>query len=202
MDIYSIYKIVNRVNGKQYIGYTSKIPAQRWNEHIYTSHDPQNPNHRYIHKAIRKYGPDALTFEVIYQSKERRHTHKVMEPFFIKEYDTFGPNGYNLTEGGDGKNGYKLSEDTKKKISNSLKGKTLSGEAKAKISSAKKGVKFTDQHRANKSATWKITRPDGVEEIIVNKDEYCRQHGLNGSSMSQVAKGTRRHYKGYTCVKL
>lgn len=124
-----------------------------------------------------------------------------MEPQFIQDYDALN-SGYNLTDGGDGKRGYRVSDETKRKISKSLKGKPLTDDTKAKISAIKKGVKFTDQHRANKSSTWKVIHPDGTECVLVNMEQFCRDNGLNSSTMSQVAKGNRPHHKGYRCLKL
>ena len=47
-----IYKITNKVNGKVYIGQTTKSLKKRWTEHVYT-----NPTRKYLlHKAIQKYG--------------------------------------------------------------------------------------------------------------------------------------------------
>jgi group I intron endonuclease len=113
MIIYSIYKIVNKINGKIYIGFDSNWP-NRMIYHYYNSRCISKNFH--IYRAIRKYGWENFSFEVVYQSKEKEHTLKVMEPFFIKKYNSF-MNGYNMTEGGEGTFGRNQSKENKIKQS-------------------------------------------------------------------------------------
>jgi hypothetical protein len=91
MKVHSIYRILNLVNGKSYIGYTSKPPIKRWWDH--KAQIQINTKQR-LYAAIRKYGIDNFRFDVLYQSLDEYHAHRVMEPHFIREYDTFGNNGY------------------------------------------------------------------------------------------------------------
>jgi len=97
MIIYSIYKIVNKVNGKVYIGFTNNF-NRRKSCHIHLSEYSKN----LIHKSIRKYGKDCFEWEIIYQSKDKEHTLKKMENYFIQEYNSLHPFGYNLCPGGGG----------------------------------------------------------------------------------------------------
>lgn len=109
--IASIYKIQNKTNGKCYIGFSSKNYKRRWKSHI------KGGSHCIaINAAIALYGVDNFIFEVICQSKDAKYLLTEMEPYFIKKYDSFGPNGYNLTEGGEGVLGYKHTEDSLKII--------------------------------------------------------------------------------------
>lgn len=81
----------------------------------------------------------------------------------------------NMTDGGDGVQGLKFSEETKKQMSNSQKGKKRSAEAiekvakthrgkitseetKLKMSIAKKGRGFSEEHKMKLKEAWK-TRP-------------------------------------------
>jgi group I intron endonuclease len=113
MIIYSIYKVVNRINGKIYIGFDSDWP-NRLIYHYYNSRS-KSKNY-YIYRAIRKYGWENFSFDLIYQSKDREYALKIMEPFFIKEYNSF-ENGYNMTSGGEGTFGKKQSLENKTKQS-------------------------------------------------------------------------------------
>lgn len=61
-----------------------------------------------------------------------------MEIAYIKFYDSYNC-GYNCTLGGDGHLGFKVSEETKQKISKSNTGKKRSAEAKLKMSEIQKG---------------------------------------------------------------
>ena len=83
MNIYSIYKATNKINGKVYIGFDSNWPQRMW-EHK----SPSNFNKKYkFYNALRKYGLDGFEWNVIYQSLDREHCLHTMEPFFIKEYN-------------------------------------------------------------------------------------------------------------------
>ena len=59
---YIIYKHTNKINGKAYIGFTSKSIDDRWNRHC---KDARRGSTNVFHKAIRKYGKDAFDHEVI-----------------------------------------------------------------------------------------------------------------------------------------
>jgi predicted GIY-YIG superfamily endonuclease len=115
MNIYSIYKAVNKQNGKIYIGFDSSWPRRKW-EHK-SAFKKKNSK---FYFAIRKYGLDSFEWEVIYQSKERNHTLKIMENHFITEYDSY-KKGYNSTKGGDGVFGYKLTKHHISKVSKPIK---------------------------------------------------------------------------------
>jgi group I intron endonuclease len=126
MIIYSIYKIVNKVNGKVYIGYTNNF-NRRKSCHIHLSKSSSN----LIHKSIKKYGKDNFDWEIIYQSKHKSHTLKAMESHFIQEYNSLSPSGYNICPGGGGGISY---EKTRQRMVKSNPGKTKKAlEAKTSI---------------------------------------------------------------------
>jgi group I intron endonuclease len=97
MELCSIYKATNKINGKVYIGFTHKTLNERVAGHTRSALVKQKNTKFYA--AIRKYGIKNFVFEIIYQSKDKKHCHNVMENYFIKEYDSI-QNGYNQTEGG------------------------------------------------------------------------------------------------------
>jgi len=126
MIIYSIYKVVNRVNGKVYIGFTNNF-NRRKSCHIHLSKYSNN----LIHKSIRKYGEEYFEWEIIYQSKDKNHTLKEMEQFFIHEYNSLVPSGYNICRGG---GGGILYEKTRERMIKNNPGKTKDAiEAKSSI---------------------------------------------------------------------
>ena len=111
METYTIYKATNLINNKVYIGFTSQWP-KRINGHNY---DRRYGNAKYkaFYKAIAKYGWENFNWTALYQSKDKHHTLKEMEPYFINEYRSWvgfdDCNGYNITKGGDGTFGWKRS---------------------------------------------------------------------------------------------
>ena len=166
MSIYTIYKSVNTKTGKVYIGFDSNWP-NRVRIHKSAS---KNQDCKF-YRAIRKYGWDNFEWSVIYQSKDKQHTLKEMESYFINIYDSM-KNGYNSTLGGDGTFGHKVSDKTKKlisegnkvskpqtpehskKIGDALRGKKKgphSEDTKQKISQSTKGISkpMSEQHKKN-----------------------------------------------------
>lgn len=127
-----VYKITNRINNKIYIGKTcNKNPFNRWARHLNTAKYKTTTNHTYqlVHKAINKYGKENFTFEVI-ERCDVEETGLERERFWIEYYKSnvykYGNEfGYNLTEGGDGSSGFKHSEDSKLKMSQTRKGTRL-----------------------------------------------------------------------------
>jgi group I intron endonuclease len=132
--IYSIYKATNKINGKSYIGFDSKWPRRKHKHHFEYKERTSK-----FYNAIKKYGWDNFEWEVVYQSKDGKHCLETMELKFIKEYNSFN-NGYNSTPGGDGVVGYKHNNERRKKISMSAKNRKLSDETKKKMSESKSGI--------------------------------------------------------------
>ena len=89
----AIYKITNLINSKSYIG-QSVLPQKRWQQHCSdaNAHCDDYP----IHNAIRKYGKNNFSFEIIEWTKDYNEREKEL----IKHYNTIAPNGYNVVEGG------------------------------------------------------------------------------------------------------
>lgn len=102
---------------KYYVGITSQLSKQRWrNGKGYYS---RKNNHFW--NAIQKYGWDNIEHEIIAEHLTEDEA-KDFEKALIKELDSNNKKyGYNLTCGGDGVIGLKMSEESKKLISNKNK---------------------------------------------------------------------------------
>lgn len=125
-----IYKITNKINNKLYIGKTtSKNPLNRWAKHLSTAKNKTVNNNTYqvLHKAINKYGKENFIFEIIEECDNELFGLE-REKFWIKHYVSFGKNGYNLTKGGDGSSGFRHSQKSKNKMSQSRRGTRLGEE--------------------------------------------------------------------------
>jgi group I intron endonuclease len=109
-----VYLITNKVNGKQYVGQTTKTLSHRWTEHLDYSNNP-NKRLTVFHKALFKYGKDAFSIEPLHGCVSKFEMDFV-ETFYIHFLGTKLPNGYNMTEGGDGVFGYKATDGTIQKI--------------------------------------------------------------------------------------
>lgn len=142
-----IYCITDTTNGKQYIG-----------QHHYNKPELDKSYHgsgRIISKIYKK-RPDTLKEEYLKTCYSQTEMDE-WEKYFIFTNNTLYPNGYNLEKGG--LSGIP-SEETKRKISESLKGKisprkgvNLSEETKRKLSESHKGKKgtFTGKHHSEES---------------------------------------------------
>ena len=85
---------------KQYVGITRNM-QKRWGEHKLTYN-----NKTAMGKAIQKYG--SHNFEMVQiASSTNWEDAQLVEKALIKELNTKVPNGYNLTDGGDGTLGFK-----------------------------------------------------------------------------------------------
>lgn len=161
-----IYVRPNLINGKKYVG-KAKVLKKRQN-------DWKNLNIPYAGEAINnaraKYGIDNFGFEILKECNDDELNY--WEKYYIKELNTKAPNGYNLTDGGDGLKGYSPSEETRKKLSEchkgkkrseeirkklceANKGKHLSEETRKKISKAQKGRKLSEEHKRKLSESHK-----------------------------------------------
>lgn len=97
-----IYKITNQINGKIYIGQTSRKPEKRWGEHKKSASAGMTP----FARAIKKYGWENFSKEVIDTAISQEEAND-KEQYWIEYYkcsiSTYGKNcGYNITIGGAG----------------------------------------------------------------------------------------------------
>lgn len=140
-NLYWIYCIENKINGKKYIGKATS-PKRRWSSHISIS-NKKSSYQKYIHRALAKYGKDNFWFRCIdFTLSEKEALDQ--EKYWIEFFKTNDRNiGYNLTTGGEGNSGYKHTSETKKMLSeiakrrvgklNPFYGKTHSNLVKNKI---------------------------------------------------------------------
>lgn len=99
-----IYKIINTVNNKRYIGQTTRTLKERWRDH--RSEANSNNSHMAIHRAMRKYGIE--NFEIVElaeigcaSQESLLKSLNYFEKLFIKEFATLVDHGgYNISEGG------------------------------------------------------------------------------------------------------
>lgn len=124
---YCVYKHITP-SQKVYIGITSINPLKRWANGCGYTHN------EYFHRAICKYGWDNVQHEILCDGLSKEEA-EVMEIKLIAEYESNNPKyGYNIQNGGNlaGKN----TEATRRKMSQSQKGRKTPEEVKRKQSDA------------------------------------------------------------------
>jgi group I intron endonuclease len=94
-----IYKIVNDINDKVYIGKTENSLAKRFAEHCKDS-QKREEEQRPLYNAMRKYGVEHFSIELIEECDIEIVS--MREQYWIGFYKGY-TDGYNATLGGDGK---------------------------------------------------------------------------------------------------
>lgn len=134
---YLIYKITNLITNKLYVG-----------KHITTNiNDKYMGSGQVLKQSYKKHGVNNFIKEIIEECENERIMNE-REIFWISELNTFLPNGYNINTGGNGGDNFTynpnkelirlkmiehkrnnpqiVTEETKRKISESRKGKSIS----------------------------------------------------------------------------
>lgn len=138
-----IYKATNKINGKIYIGKTVLSLNRRMMFHLRSKVG-------IFTKALKKYGIQSFDLEII-DTANNEFILFEKEKYWIKYYNSKVPNGYNLTDGGEGMSGHSPSEETRKKMSESSKGKNVGSSNGMYGKSVRKGCKHTDEAKKKNS---------------------------------------------------
>ena len=106
----NIYKIINTVNDKVYIGQTSETIEDRFSRHTgYQAREYEDK----IHRAMRKYGIDKFSILKIDEATTQKELDD-KEVYWINQYDSINK-GYNTAIGGKRSGGDTLSNHPRKK---------------------------------------------------------------------------------------
>lgn len=93
MTIYKVYKVTNRLNDKLYVGQTKQSIEKRFLQHFHAN--------SLLGKAMRQCGIENFTIEVIEYCDSQEQLNE-REIFWINVLNCKFPNGYNLSDGGNG----------------------------------------------------------------------------------------------------
>ena len=139
--MYLIYCHTNKINGKRYVGYTSHVenPNTRWRNGL----GYLNKHHKVFATAIEKYGWDNFDQEILENSLQTLEEAWEREKYWIAHYHSYigDPEcwGYNATAGGDGSRG-RIMSDEEREYRRQLKlGTKASEETKRKMSETRRG---------------------------------------------------------------
>lgn len=166
-----IYRILNNLSGKSYIGQTRGDVHSRFNRHCRSSSGCYA-----IRDSIKKYGKDNFTVEILATCKSQDELN-YLEMYFINKYNTLVPNGYNLTSGGSGSSGRIVTNETRQKLKNSHSGSK--GNNYGKLSKFRKPIKCSN----------------GISYLSIW--DASKKLGLHRGSIKSVLDGKMNHTKGY-----
>ncbi len=136
---YLVYKHTSP-SGKSYIGITNDYD-RRCTEH------QRDPRCRAFHNAIKKYGWDNFTHEILLDQLSEEEALR-LEPALILEHDTRYPRGYNLSEGGRGSS---LLPESIERLRAHRQANPISAEQQKRMAEARKGKQFSEERKKNLS---------------------------------------------------
>ncbi len=172
---FCVYKIINLINGKVYIGKTSDI-NNRWKKHIKIAKNREKKAYQYLHKSINKYGVENFIIEELENNITEQEAFD-REKFWIIFFNSRDPNvGMNLTDGGEGVSGLKWNEDSRDKIRGSNNhnfGKHLTEDVKDKLSKSLSGERngfFGKKHSEEVISFLKNRRVSGEVKHLISKN--------------------------------
>lgn len=141
-----VYVITCLRSRKQYVGITSR--RNRFDAHCYNASAGRVGA---LYNAIRKYGQKSFTYAILCQCADAE-TAKRLEQKHIKRLGTRSPQGYNLTDGGDGLVGLKHSSKTRRYMSKLHSLRQRDRALRRRTSKALQGKKKTPEHVAKVAA--------------------------------------------------
>lgn len=200
---WTVYKHTSP-SGKVYIGITSIVPESRWKK----GYGKQT----IFGKAISKYGWDSFTHEIlfIHLTKEEAEAKEIE---LIKAYKNINLS-YNDAEGGfcRGKQSERIkelirqkalghkrnlgrftSEETKRKISEALKGRALKKETKEKLRNHPKIKGNTNRRKT----VYQIDNTGNLVAVYNNTYEADLKTGINRCNISACCRGRLKHAGGF-----
>lgn len=209
-----VYNISNKINGKKYVGITTKSLEERMYLHISQAGKNSKKN-MLIAKAILKYGKDNFSISLLEECDSKEEMLE-REKFWISDLDTY-KSGYNMTLGGEGLFGFKHSEETKSKMSERMmgnnynkghfKGRNHSEETKKKISlknsgennGMKKGHTKEAREKISKSQYKKVAQYKNGKLIRIfdSFQEAARAVSGKPQGISRCCRGIRKNHRGY-----
>jgi group I intron endonuclease len=179
VDTYIVYK-AEFTNGKSYIGITSKSLEHRKEQHISKA---LNDKGFTLHKAIRKYGKDSMSWSILEQDLPK-HEAEEKERYWISTLNTTNDAyGYNILLGGN------IAQNPEH------------------ISKKQKEF-YSSRENREKSGIWHGGKPfivyDFVEEQVIGRYEsqnLCAEElNIEGKNLNKVLKGHHSNCSRYTFI--
>lgn len=204
-----IYKIINDINQKIYIGKTEFSIEKRFKEHCNDS-KKETLQKRPLYSAMRKYGIEHFHIELIEETDKPEER----EIYWIEKEQSF-KYGYNATLGGDGKRyiDYDLVVSTynsiqninevakklnisKDSVNNILKEKHIKIKSGADVNRDKLSIPVHMYDLQNNYLKSFSSSHEAAKYMIENKLTNCK-HSTIRQHISEVCKGKRKTASGF-----
>lgn len=228
MATVAVYKVINTLNGKVYIGQTTR-PEKRFAEHTW-----KGSKSKILSAAIKKYGKENFEFKILCWCPDKAYANMV-ETKLIEAHDTRRV-GYNICVGGEGFGsgedhpcyGRMLSEEERKRHSDNMLGernhrygkpntpeqkekirKALVGREVTwgdKISAAKKGIRTSSDEQVAKAVAASrlvVSKPvrasrGGTHHTFGSMRECAAFFGLHENTIQRYLRGVSANRDGWS----
>jgi group I intron endonuclease len=209
-----VYKIVNNVNGKFYIGSTTRKISKRWQEHLNKLRKGTHSN-CHLQRSYDKYGEKSFDVETLIECSPSDVL--IHEQKYINELTP----DYNICKTAGNTYGIKLSDDVRKKMSESRRGKNnpFYGKQHTKevmddlIKQQKergqwkgtdnpkfgKGHEITGKNNPSYKGDFIFKHPIYGTEIC-HQQFLIKKYNLCGSAISNICNGKRNKHNGWICL--
>jgi group I intron endonuclease len=169
----NIYKFTHIETGRVYIGQTTQEPNRRRLEHLSDSRHTKR-THRF-HNALRKYGEDAFTFDVISAASNLDELN-LLETKYIKEYNSI-ENGFNIRNGGDNKTHNQESIEKMRLAQKAAHARRREANDGVETMNKKSGYKFSKPHpkKGKPSTKWS---EEAKLRFSKNRQEYYKNRNI------------------------
>src|ERR1700677_2432543 len=178
-----VYLVTNKINGKQYVGqHSSNNLEWYWRRCVRSAirNSASKDKKPCLYNAIRKYGGDSFIIRplVIVGTKWEMDLYEIG---MIKALNTKRPNGYNLTDGGDGTLGRKMTKKSKEKLLQRNKGNKFSS-----------GVPMPEEHRLKLIRI--NTGSKRTEEVLRKMSEAHKGLKHTEETKRKMSESAKRRY--------
>ena len=176
-----IYCAHNTITDKVYIGQTIRSLDYRRSSHRRTDSKFRS----YFHNSLHKYGFDNFNWTILYYAQNKKSLNDA-EVYWINNLDSTNKSkGYNLKTGGSNGSPNAI---TRKKISETLKGRKLSAEVCKKLSEANKGQIPWIKGRVHSDEAKKKIREAATGRKHTDEAKRKISEGHKGKTFSEKTK--------------
>jgi group I intron endonuclease len=170
-----------------YVGMTTyKDVKKRWNQHVQTA--SINKGCPALRDAFHKYGIENFEFSVILICFDEDRFKYEIE--YIKKYNSVVPNGYNLTDGGQGGGGFKGKKHTaevKNRIKTTLKQKYIDNPELKKVLSERNTILMKQPDTINKIK-------QGIYNSKLNKTRCATKKIHSDETKNKISESLKTYY--------
>lgn len=185
-----IYRIVNLLDGKNYIGSAVNID-RRWKDHRNSLNSGKHHSQK-LQRAWTKHGANNFGFFIVELVAEKG-TLIAREQFWMDSFKVIGPLGYNVQPTAGSWLGLKHSAETKAKLSEARKGIPKPPHVLESLRNANLGRKLSPEHCAKQSAV-RLGKPRNPETILKTAAAHrgMKRSDETRKRMSEACKGNQK----------